>query len=996
MRAALVAVAFTVALTGSDGLAANVQPLPLVPPPPDLTPLVQFTAAPLDKPLVPIPEVALPAPPEVLPPLPPAGIVPPPDRPTATVPVQRAFPPPCFGAWTGIASESLACGLSRYGRGEYDEAVRALDIAGRSGLREARYWLAESYWRLNRIEQADWLYRQLAHEPQRDEYTVWSLHGSGWTALRLKDLPRARDAFARLIGMPLPVPLDSWSRHGLGLALYGLGRYQEAQQTWSDLSSRNVPGALARDVFFWHGETLGRVGQHGRAETELGRFVRGGEHPLLETGVLRLGWWALEGRHVSESAAAFRTYLGTQRGRRDGQRGAGEGDWAEAGLALASLGTGDWDGARAAVRGLQARQSPFATPVLLRLAVWGIEKRRTDLQAIVQELLAAKLAPRTRAWVLIASGDAQRADGNRDEARTQYQLVRTMDPGSATTGYAAFRLAQTNYELREFLQTVTDLTETLAGSGLTPEVRAPALILQAEAAYSAGNHAVADAGYRRLLVEFPNHPETPLVRLSIAWAALRRDQTDEARRHFLDFARNHGTHPHAADALVVASELALAAGELHMARQLLDHVIAAYPVHPRTEFARLNRGILLIRTGDIVDGERQLARWLARAPFPPLVGRAQAALGAALLAAGREADATRAFGKARQEGVGSFAALGLGAAAMARGRLDDAARELTEARDAGTERIVAAAAYGLAAVKFQRGAVAEFGKPAQAALDAAPSGPMAPQLLYVLTGIAVGEQDWPRALATARRLITQFKDADPADDALERIGSAASKARAWPVVSETYRLLRQQYPQSPFVEGSQLPLAEAELEQGRPDEARRELEAAVSGLPPAQRGHALLLLARARQATGDRRGALEAYARAERDSQSSDWSKDVQMGHARLLIEERRWDQARGVLDRLVKSSDPAVVVEAVHAVGQTYQAEGEYLAAAEYYMTAAYLSPESSEGRRALLAAGQSFAALKQVDAAVIVYRNLLAQPDLPPDVARAARQGLATLGRP
>ena len=63
--------------------------------------------------------------------------------------------------------------------------------------------------------------------------------------------------------------------------------------------------------------------------------------------------------------------------------------------------------------------------------------------------------------------------------------------------------------------------------------------------------------------------------------------------------------------------------------------------------------------------------------------------------------------------------------------------------------------------------------------------------------------------------------------------------------------------------------------------------------------------------------------------------------------------------------------------------------------MTAAYLAPESDFGRRSLLAAAQSFATLKQPDASATVYRKLLAQSNVPPDVADAARQGLQALGR-
>jgi tetratricopeptide (TPR) repeat protein len=112
-------------------------------------------------------------------------------------------------------------------------------------------------------------------------------------------------------------------------------------------------------------------------------------------------------------------------------------------------------------------------------------------------------------------------------------------------------------------------------------------------------------------------------------------------------------------------------------------------------------------------------------------------------------------------------------------------------------------------------------------------------------------------------------------------------------------------------------------------------------------------------------------------------------------VQEKRYDQARGVLEKLLKSDDVAVASEAANAMGDAYTAEGEPLAAAEYYLTAAYAAPTSPQGRKALLAAGNAFASMKQTENAANAYRKLLAQSDLPPDVAAAARQGLASLGR-
>ena len=97
--------------------------------------------------------------------------------------------------------------------------------------------------------------------------------------------------------------------------------------------------------------------------------MSGGAHPLLAAGQLRRGWWALAAGNYAQSVSAFRERLALSSAPgpvRAGQPS--ETDWAEAGLALASLGAGNVEGARTGVKALQSRRSPLATPVMLRLA----------------------------------------------------------------------------------------------------------------------------------------------------------------------------------------------------------------------------------------------------------------------------------------------------------------------------------------------------------------------------------------------------------------------------------------------------------------------------------------------------------------------------------------------------------------------------------------------------------------------------------------------------
>lgn len=980
-------------------VAATPTPLPFVPPPPDLTRLVPFATAPIDKPPVTLPALTPPKSPVDLPPLPLVAFPAPPEKPTAFLPAPRALP--CVGAWLRIASESLECGRARFGRGEYDEAARALEQAVRGGserefLVEARYWQAETLYRLGRIEQADWLFRQVAQDAPRGDLAVFAAHSSGFTALDLRDAARARDVFTQLLAGPVPAPVGPWARHGLALAQYLLGRHEEAHRIWAALSARPVQAALGRDLLFWMGESLGRVGQHGRAADELKRFVDGGAHPLLDTARLRYAWWSLAAGRAADSVAAFRALGTVPRGGSPAALVAAERDWVDAGLALALAAGGERQGARDAARPLQSRRSPLVVPVMLRLAEQALEGGEAEaVRAIVQEMLGGTLTPAVRAWLLLLNGDAERRDANRDDARTQYDLAQRADPGSPTAWFAAFRHAQTNLELREFAQAAGDLTAVIQAP-VSPELRAAALLLQGDAAYHAGNHALAAGAFRQVLVEFPSQPVAAVARLGLAWADLRQDRRDEARREFLEFADASRDDPQAPDALVLASELTLGSGDLEAARQLLDRILTTHPAHPRAEFARLNRAILMIRTGQATAAEHALRDWISRAPFQPLLGRAHAALGVTLLAAARTGEATKEFAAAEREGLGAFASLGLGAAALQQAQWDVAAKHFGEARDAGTADVVAGAEYGLAAIAFHRGQAREFKAPALVELGRAPVGSGSARLLYVLAGIAIEEKDWPGALAMAKRMVAEFAAEDPTDDALARVGMTAAAASAWPAAWEALATLHARYPKSPFVEGSRLLLAETQLETGRAAEARPALERLVTAAPSDPRAtDTWIALARAREATGDRQGALEAYARAARDGGTTGWKREALLTHGRLLTEERRWSEARTVLEGVLKQDSGVGAAEAAAGIGDTYRGEGESLTALEYYMTAAYLAPESPAGRRALAAAARTFAAMKQPDAAAIVWKKLLAQSGLPADLAAAAREGLKEIGR-
>ncbi|MGH7356897.1 MAG: tetratricopeptide repeat protein [Candidatus Rokuibacteriota bacterium] len=984
LQRALTLVALWLALAGAT---------PLTPPPPDLGIFLAPVRSSVERPPL-VVEIPLPAVPVDLPPLPPAAAGPPAgDLPMAPIPAPRSLP--CFGAWLGIGSEALECGRARFQRDQFEDAAKAFESASRAGdadvAREARYWLGETYYRLGQIERADWAYRQVTRERMRTDWSVWSLHASGWTALRLGDPSRARDAFTQLLVGNPPAPLDAWGRHGLALAQYALGKWDEASQAWTLLVSRGTPPQLTRDVGFWKGDTLGRLGRAADAEAELERFTQGGAHPLLGSAWARLGWWSLAAGHEDVAVPAFRQALAAPR-----SASAPERDWIDAGLALALVRSGDWAQIRQALAGLRGRRSPLAQPAAYRVARAAAENATSpDVDLVLQDSLGGQLTPAARAWVLLMRGEAARAAGNRDEARTQFDLARRVEPGSATAAQAAVRLARTNVEVGEFRQALADLAPVVNALA-APDVRAAALALQGEAAYQSGDDIVAASAFQRALAESANRPGVPTLRLALAWTQLRQGKSADARKNFTEFARGAPDHPAAPEALLAAADVAVASGDLVGARSLFEQVVASYPSHPQADVARLNRAILGVRTGDAAAGRTELRDWLGRVPQPALFGRARAALAVALLLLGERAAATEEFARAQGEGLVGLATLGYATIALTESRLDDAEKLFRQARDAGPTEVAASADYGLAAVGYRRGATREFKKPGHAALVATPPLASPPPLLDVLTGLAVEERDWPAALGHARRLATDYPSSPAAADALERVAAGAEASGAWPVVREATTILQQRLPKSGAAEASWIRLARANAETGKVAEARAELErfiASSAGDPRAPR--VWLALGRVRELAGDRTGALEAYAQSGTATEPVDQVGDEILNHARLLTAEKRGAEARALLERLVTSSGSERVAAGARAIGDVLTSEGDHLAAAEYYMTAAYVAPESPSGRRALLAAAKSLTTLKQNDAAAIAYRKLLAQANLPSELAEAAKRGLKELGR-
>jgi TolA-binding protein len=968
-------------------------------PPPELGALLPLASPALDKPPVPLPAVALPPSPEPLPELPAPRLVS--DlaaRPVAPLPPPRLLACNPIGTVFGVASELIECGRARYQRGELEEAREAFEKAVQSAsdralTREARYWLGETLLRLNRANEVERVLLLVAQDDPRGEFGYFAAHELGWLALEFGNPTRALGYFDGLLKAGAPPDLVPWARHGRAMALYGLKRYEEARDTWAGLPGQSVPRSVANEATFWLGETLGRLGDYKGAVARLSAFTNSGPQLQIESGLLRLAWWSRAGGQPLEAAKSFRAFLSAY-------PRSPEAIWGRVGLVLALLDLDDFAAAREEWTRLTAadRSGAVSLATLLAMSRWTTEKVRPEQAGQVNDdLLARSLQPATRAYALLLSAEVARRAGQLGDARDRFELVRTAPGAPALASYAALRLAQMEFDAREFAQAKAGAQKLLSGP-LSAELRAAALVLAGEAAYWSGDYEQAIGLYNWFLTDLPGHPQSSQVGLALGWAELRRGRSDPARQRFTAFARDAAGDPNAAAALMLAAELAARAGDTAAAQAMLGQVLAKYPQSEHAPAAALNRAVLAIRAGQGKEAVSDLGRLIARGSASPYLGRMRLARGAARLAAGDANDALGDFRAALGQGDDALAHLGLGTVAFVRQRWAEAAREFAEARDSATGPASAAAEYGLAAVNFNQGKIAEF-KQFAAGLLARPSDPhVTPLVLHGMEAAAVEEGRWSEARTLSLRLVEQFPSHEAGAQALAHLASAAGRGEQWPLAREMYSQLRERYPGNPVGVEGRLDYDEALLRTGAAAEARRDLEAFVNTSPgDARLPRAMLLLAEAQEASGDRAGALDVYGRFARDFPSAKETPWALLGEGRVLQTEGKWGEARGFLERALNNGDARVVSQAAYQLGEGLRQAGRHADAVEMYMTAAYAAPESSWARRALVGAGQSFTALKQPDSAAIVYKKALTSGpsgQIEPEVADAARRGLKALG--
>jgi tetratricopeptide (TPR) repeat protein len=456
------------------------------------------------------------------------------------------------------------------------------------------------------------------------------------------------------------------------------------------------------------------------------------------------------------------------------------------------------------------------------------------------------------------------------------------------------------------------LVESLLRARIDDGVRAPALLIAADAPYALQAFAQAATRYGEFVAAFAQSPEAPRAAMARGWAELRSGQRERAHQAWVQLADRFPADAHAPLALALAAEIGRIRGDVAADGRL----IAQYPASPYAGIARLNRSVAALRAQ-----------------------REDAAV--------RDLDETiRAHGTVVIE---------------ERRRVSEAVGTPGEARLDTPPRPVSPAGRGDAIEGFARFVDKQDGE-------------SAPYLLHGLVLLAAADRGWhdPVTLTVAQRLAELFPSYAAAPTLLARVGTSAATAGQWAVARKANETLAARFPNTPAAGKARVQLGEALYRTGATAEARSQLEkiAAAGGEEGAR---ALLLLADYHEAAGDRRAALSAYDRLLREHPRLERAPRTLLAHARLAEEVGPPGQARRVLQKAVESSKGEEAAEAAYRLGQSHRAEGQHAAAVEWYMTAAYLAERSRWGSQALLAAGSSLSALGENREALAAYLKLV-----------------------
>jgi len=480
--------------------------------------------------------------------------------------------------------------------------------------------------------------------------------------------------------------------------------------------------------------------------------------------------------------------------------------------------------------------------------------------------------------------------------------------------------------------------ETILQSLLTPSVHRGALLVAGEAAYGTKDYALAARRYGEFLSRNGHDPAAPQIALALGWAQLRLGRTDSAQRTWAQISHVFPADERAPLGLLLSAQAAVQAGDARAARQWFDELVKRYPASPEAGVGRLSRSVLLAKNGREKD---------AGSDIRELIRTRQ-------LCAGYE----------RHSVVEGLTNGGVDAPLM---RVDG--------------RKCQALAVGSPPLQ-------QFAEPF---LNGAGDAETTPAVLHTLVRLGTEDRLWTDVQALSSDLVTGYPTYPANPTMLTAVAGQAAADRQWSVVRGTYEQLLARYPASPLKTSSRLDFAEALLRTGSPTLAQAQLsQVAATDRSRDQAPRRLYLQGQMYEALNRPHEALAAYDELRREYPRAEWTAESLLPRARTMDAVGQRQQARALLERIVKGAEGDVYSEAAVRLGESLTADGQHALAVRWFLTAAYLNPDSAWGQRAQLGAVRGLVATGDLQTADAIFRRMESSTATDPDLLARARTAL------
>jgi tetratricopeptide (TPR) repeat protein len=494
-------------------------------------------------------------------------------------------------------------------------------------------------------------------------------------------------------------------------------------------------------------------------------------------------------------------------------------------------------------------------------------------------------------------------------------------------------LANRNYA--SALKSAESLLQTLT----TSSIHRGALLVAGEAAYGAKDYALAARRYGEFLSKNGHDPAAPQIALALGWAQARLGHVDSAQRTWAQISHVFPDDERAPLGLLLGAQAAVQAGNPKAARQWLDQLVTSYPSSPAAGVGRLSRSVLLVRTGREKDAGSDLRELIRTKQL--CAGYARHTVVEGLASGGADAPLIRVDGRSCQP-------LAVGSPPLQ-----------------------------------------QFAEPF---LNGAGDAETTPAVLHTLVRLGTEDRLWRDVQALSSDLVTGYPTYPPNPTLLAAVAGQAAADRQWPVVRSTYEQLLARYPSSPLKTSARLDFAESLLRTGSPTLAQAQIAQAATDRSRDQAPRRLYLQGQTYEALGQPHEALAAYEQLRRDHPRAEWTAESLLPRARMMDAVGQRTQARALFERILKGAEGDVYSEAAVRLGESLTTDGQNAAAVRWFLTAAYLNPDSTWGQRAQLGAVRGLVATGDHATADAIYRRMEASTATDPDLLGRARAAIET----